>query len=149
MQLLAERSVDVSARTVLTWVQIFGPQLAQALHRHRRRIGRRWYMDEVFCLRGGQKRYLDHAVDQRGQVVDILLRDKRDRASAEAFFRRTLSRTGMAPHTVVSDHHQPDSKAVAAIVPHARHIRTGLPRAKGETTKPKGQRLFFCSQIEG
>ena len=56
MQLLAERSVDVSVRTVLPWVQIFGSQLAQALHRHRRRIGRRWYMDEVFCLRGGQKR---------------------------------------------------------------------------------------------
>jgi len=55
MQLLAERSVDVAACTVLPWVQIFGSQLAQALHRHRRRIGRRWYMDEVFC-RGGQKR---------------------------------------------------------------------------------------------
>ena len=77
-----------------------------------------------------------HAVDQRGQVVDLLLRDKRDRASAEAFFRRTLSRTGIAPPTVVSDHHQPDSKAVAGIGPPARHIRTGLPRAKGEMMKP-------------
>ena len=90
-----------------------------------------------------------HAVDQRGQVVDLLLRDKRDRASAEACFRRTLSRTGLAPHTVVSDHHQLDSKAVADLVPPARHIRPGLPRAKGETTNPKGQRLFCCSQLEG
>jgi transposase-like protein len=30
MQLLAERHIDVSERTVLNWVQTFGPQLAQA-----------------------------------------------------------------------------------------------------------------------
>jgi putative transposase len=93
-------------------------------------------VDEVFCFRGGQKRYLYRAVDQHGQVVDILLRDKRDRASAEAFFRQALSRTGIPPHTVISDHHQPYTRALAATVPTARHIRTGLHRAKGETTKP-------------
>jgi transposase-like protein len=31
MQLLAERHIDVSARTALHWVQIFGPQLAKAV----------------------------------------------------------------------------------------------------------------------
>jgi transposase-like protein len=136
MQLLAERHIDVSARTVLNWVQTFGPPLAKAIHSHRRRLGRRWYVDEVFCFRGGQKRYLYRAIDQHGQVVDILLRDKRDRASAEAFFRRALSRVDMTPHTIVSDHHQPYIKAVANTVPRARHIRTGLHRARGETTKP-------------
>jgi transposase-like protein len=136
MQLLAERHIDVSARTVLNWVQTLGPQLAKAVQSHRRRWGRRWYVDEVFCFRGKQKRYLYRAVDQHGQVIDILLRDKRDRASAEAFFRRTLNRTGMTPHTIISDHHQPYIKVVASIVPLARHIRTGLHRAKGETTKP-------------
>ena len=136
MQLLAERHIDVSARTVLNWVQTFGPQVAKAVHRHRRRLGRRWYVDEVFCFRGKQKRYLYRAVDQHGQVVDVLLRDKRDRASAEAFFRRTLDRTGITPHTIVSDHHQPYIKAVATTLPTACHIRTGLHRASGETTKP-------------
>src|SRR5690242_21214368 len=42
MQLLAERHIDVSARTVPTWGQTFGPQLGQALHAHRRPTGRRW-----------------------------------------------------------------------------------------------------------
>ena len=51
MQLLAERHIDVSARMVLKWVQTFGPQLAKAVHSHRRRLGRRWYVDEVFCFR--------------------------------------------------------------------------------------------------
>jgi len=136
MQLLAERHIDISARTVLNWVQTFGPRLAQALHGHRRRVGRRWYVDEVFCFRGKQKRYLYRASDHHGQVVDIWLRDKRDRASAEAFFRRALKRTGTNPHTVVSDHHQPYVKAATSTLPSACHIRTGLHRARGETTNP-------------
>ena len=44
-ELLAERGIDVSGRTVLTWTQTFGPQLATAARRHRRRLGRRWYID--------------------------------------------------------------------------------------------------------
>ena len=40
-ELLGERGIDVSARTVLTWTQTFGPQLATAARRHRRRLGRR------------------------------------------------------------------------------------------------------------
>jgi putative transposase len=133
---LAERHIDISARTVLTWVQTFGPQLAKTLSPYRRRWGRQWYVDEVCCFRGTQKRSLYRAIAQHGQVVDMLLRDKRDRASAEAFFRRALKRTGMVPHTVVSDHHRPYLKAVATTTPTARHIRTGLHRAREETTKP-------------
>src|SRR5262245_55238884 len=42
----------------------------------------------------------------------------------------------MAPHTVVSDHRQPYTKAVASVVLLARHIHTRLHRTRGETTKP-------------
>jgi transposase-like protein len=87
-ELLGERGIDVSARTVLTWTQTFGPQLASAARRHRRRLGHRWYIDEVFLFRGAVKRYLYRAVDEHGQVVDVLLRERRDLASAQAFFRR-------------------------------------------------------------
>ena len=106
-ELLAERGVDVSARTVLSWVQTFGPLLAKETDRYRRRLGRRWYVDELFLCRGGKKHYLYRAVDQRGQVVDVLLRERRDLASAEAFFRRAVKRW-----VLVSDHHQPYVKAV-------------------------------------
>ena len=65
----------------------------------------------------------------------MLLREKRDRASAQAFFRRALRQTGVVPKRVVSDHHQPYVKAIAATAPTACHIRTGLHRARGDTTK--------------
>jgi transposase-like protein len=136
VRLLAERNIDISARTVLNWVQTFGPQLAAALRKHRRRVGRRWTVDEVFCFRGKRKLYLYRAGDEHGQVIDVLLRDKRDGTSAEAFFRQALARTDVTPNTVITDHHQPYVKAVAASLPFARHVRTGLHRQRGYTTQP-------------
>jgi transposase, IS6 family len=137
MELLAERGIDVSKRTVLRWVQTFGPQLAAEIRKHRRRPGRTWYVDERCFFRDGgkEKRYLYRAIDEHGQVLDVLFRDRRDTASAEACFRRALTTTGSPPTTVVSDHHQPSSKAVQEVFPEATHVRTGLHRARGETTK--------------
>ena len=40
MELLAERGIDVSKRTVLRWVQTFGPLLAAEVRKHRRPLGR-------------------------------------------------------------------------------------------------------------
>ena len=45
--LLAERGVDVSPRTVLSWVHTFGPLLAAELRRQARPLGTRWYIDET------------------------------------------------------------------------------------------------------
>jgi transposase, IS6 family len=133
--LLAERGIDVTPRTVLTWTQTFGPRLAAEVRKHRRRVGRRWYVDEVFLCRRSEQRYLYRAVDEHGQVVDVLLRAHRDTASAKAFFRRALRRSRTTPTHVVTDHHQPYRKAIRETIPDAVHIRTGLHRARGETTK--------------
>jgi transposase-like protein len=136
MELLAERGVDVSARTVLRWVQTFGPQLAEEARKHRRPLGNAWYTDEMFFFRGSDKWYLYWAVDESGQVVDVLLREQRDTASAEAFFVQALGRSGHVPCAIVTDHHQPYIKAIQRTVPTAVRIRSGLHRANGVTTKP-------------
>jgi putative transposase len=127
--------MDVSHRTILDWVQVFGPRLAAEVRRHRPPVGRCWTVDEVFLFRKGHKRYLYRAIDEHGVVVDVLLRERRDTASAQAFFRQAIERTGVIPQEVVTDHHQPYIKAVATTCPGARHIRTGLHRARGATTK--------------
>jgi len=105
-------------------------------YQYRRRGGRHWTVDEVFCFRGKQKLYVYRAVDEHGQVIGVLLRNKRDRASAEAFFRRALAHTEVKPKIVITDHHRPYVKAVATVIPLARHVRTGLHRCRGYTTQP-------------
>ena len=44
---------------------------------------------------------------------------------------------------MISDHHQPSIKAVQEVLPEATHVRTGLHRARGETTKPIERRHAF------
>ena len=53
------------------------PQLAAVMRQYRRRIGRRWTVDEVFYFRGKQKLYLYRAVDEHRQVIEVLLRSAR------------------------------------------------------------------------
>ena len=78
MELLAERGIDVSPRTVLRWVQTFGSRPAAEVRKHRRPLGRKCYVDEVCFFRGKEQRYLYRAVDEHGQVVDVLFREHRE-----------------------------------------------------------------------
>lgn len=95
--LLAERGVDVSARTVLTWAQTFGPLLASAAQRRARRVGQRWWVDETYVRVKGRWAYLYHAIDAAGQMIDVLLRERRDLASAKAFLAQAIERHGVTP----------------------------------------------------
>ena len=72
-------------------------------------------------------------VDEDGVVVDVLLRDHRDTASAEAFLRQAIERAELVPEEVLTDQHQPYGKAVAT-TPLWHGSSEGLHRARGETT---------------
>ena len=37
---------------------------------------------------------------------------------------------------MISDHHQPYTRAIQEVLPEVEHVRTGLHRTRGETTKP-------------
>jgi IS6 family transposase len=134
--LLAERGMDVSPRTVLSWVHTFGPLLAAELRRQARPVGARWYIDETYVRVRGHWAYLYRAVDETGQVIDVLLRPHRDLASARAFLQQAKRRRVARPATVITDKHAAYGRAVRRHVPRAVHVRTGLHRARGETTKP-------------
>jgi transposase-like protein len=135
--LLAERGIDVSARTVLTWVQTFGPLLAEAARRRARRVGRRWWVDETYVRVKGRWAYLYQAIDEAGQVIDVLLREHRDLASAKAFLAQAITRRGVTPTEVITDGHQAYQRAIREAAPKAIHIVTGLHRAPGHpTTQP-------------
>ena len=133
--LLAERGIDVSARTVLRWAHTFGPLLAAAWRRRAPRVGTCWLVDETYVRVRGRWRYLYRAVDQHGQVVDVLLREQRDLASAEAFFEQAIRRRGVTPLVVITDRHQPYVRALQQQAPGALHIQAGLHRIGGVTTK--------------
>jgi putative transposase len=63
---------------------------------------------------GGQWKYLYRAVDGDGDTIDFLLRAKRDRAAARAFFERAIDLRGV-PGKITIDKSGSDSAAIVSI----------------------------------
>jgi transposase-like protein len=102
-ELLAERGVEVDHVTVYRWVQRFTPLLADAARFARHAPGDRWFVDETYVKVNGVWRYVYRAIDQYGQVIDVLVSARRDAAAARRFFTRALGIVKVIPREVVTD----------------------------------------------
>ena len=85
--LLARRGVDVTYEAIRKWCRRFGPEYAGRLRRRRGRLGDTWHLDEVFVTIQGRQQHLWRAVDEAGDVLDILVQPRRNRHAAVRFFR--------------------------------------------------------------
>jgi putative transposase len=101
--LLAYRGITVSYETIRRWCRRFGPHIARNLRRKQGTLGDQWFMDEVFVNIQGQCQYLWRAIDQNGDVIDILLQRRRNALAAKRFFRRIIKRQQRSPNRLVTD----------------------------------------------
>jgi len=101
--LLAERGIVVSYETIRRWVGSFGPAIARGLRAGRPAPHRRWHLDEMFVRIGGRPMYLWRAVDAEGEMLDVLVQAKRDKAAASKLIRKLLRKQGIAPSEWVTD----------------------------------------------
>jgi transposase-like protein len=83
--------------TIYRWVQRFTLELIDAARPSRQVAGDRWFVDETDLKVAGQWVYLYRAIDQHGQVIDVLASPKRDLAATRRFFARR-------PGTALSSH---------------------------------------------
>jgi putative transposase len=72
-ELLAERGLDISYETVRRWVLKFGPAIARRLRQRRPRPSDRWHLDEMVVRIASKRTYLWRAVDDEGEVLDMLV----------------------------------------------------------------------------
>ena len=119
--LLAERGVTVSYEAIRQWGQTFGRDYARSLRRRRGRLGDTWYLDELFVTIQGQRRYLWRAVDQDGDVIDILVQSRRDRRAATRFFRKLLKGQGREPRRLITDKLRSYAAAHRTVMPSVEH----------------------------
>ena len=101
--LLAERGLDVPYETVRRWVLKFGPLFARQLRSRRPRPKSRWHLDEMALMIAGTQFWLWGAVDDEGEVLDLLVQRRRDKAAAVKMMRKLLKKHGFAPDTLVTD----------------------------------------------
>ena len=120
-ELLAERGVEVDHVTVYRWVQRFAPLFAAAAWPCRHAPGDRWLVEESYLRVAGRWRYLYRAVDQFGQVIDVLVSNRRDTAAARRFFLRALQ-AASAPVEVTTDRAAAYLEVLDGLLPAARHV---------------------------
>ena len=101
--LLAERGINVTYETIRQWCRTFGLEYARRLRRRRGRQGDTWYLDELFVRMQGRTQYLWRAVDEDGDVIDILVQPRRNRRAAIRFFRKLLKTQGAIPRCLITD----------------------------------------------
>jgi putative transposase len=116
-EMFLERGLVFTHEAVRAWEAQLAPLLSEMLRKHRRgRIGPSWYTDETYIKVKGRWTYLYRAIDRAGNLVDVLLSEKRDKAAAEAFFRSARSVTGSVPERVTTDGHNAYPGAVKTVL---------------------------------
>src|SRR5690348_6387045 len=109
--------------------------------RSRTRTGDKWHLDEVFLKINGKTHYLWRAVDQYGNILDILIQSRRNKQSAKKFFRKLLKGLQYVLRVILTDKlasYGAAKRELLAGVEHRQH--KGLNNRAENSHQPTRQR---------
>lgn len=130
--LLSKRGIEVSYETIRQWVAKFGPTFARRVKKRLGPRGDRWFLDEMTVSIRGERRYLWRAVDQDGDVLDILVQKRKNTEAAKRFFLKLVKGQGSVPLDITTDKlesYRAAKREVIRTAPHHRE-RCGNNRAE-------------------
>ena len=137
-ELLAERGITVDHVSIYRWVQRFTPLLIDAARPCRHAPGDRWFVDETYLKVSGRWVYLYRAINQFGQVIDVLVAEKRDLAATRRFFTQALEH-GPSPTEVTTDRAPTYPRVLDELLPSAlsRHRAVRQQPHRGRPRPPE------------
>src|SRR5258707_1100836 len=91
-------------------------------------------LDEVFLKINGRLHYLWRAVDQDGDVLDILVQRRRDKKAAKKFFRKLLKGLRYVPRVIITDKLRSYSAAKAEVLPSVEHCQDKWQNNRAENS---------------
>ena len=154
-ELLAERGIAVDHVTIYRWVQRFTPLLIDAARPCRHVPGDRWFTDETYIKVAGKWVYLYRAIDQFGQVIDVVVSANRDLTATRRFCTRALEH-GPCPAEVITDKAAVYPPVLDEIAPGAWHhtepyannrIESDHGRLKSRLQPMRGLKQLRCAQV--
>jgi putative transposase len=120
-EIMAEHGVVLTYETIRQWCLKFSQQYANELKKRRPKPGNTWHLDEVFLKINGKQHYLWQAVDQHGNVLDILVQNRRNKKAAKKFFRKLLKGLQYVPRVIITDKLKSYAAAKKEIMPGVEH----------------------------
>jgi putative transposase len=140
-ELLFARGVTVTYEAIRKWCHKFGQRYANQLRRRRPQPGDKWHLDEVFLTIQGARQYLWRAVDQEGNILDILVQRRRDKQAAKRFFRKLLKGLRSVPRVIVTDKLKSYDAAKRELLPGVEHRQHRYLNSRAENShQPTRQR---------
>ena len=133
--LLAQRSITVTYETIRQWCLTFGPSYARTLRRRRGRLGDRWHLDELLVTLNSRLQYLWRAVDEDGDVLDILVQSRRNGRAAVRFFRKLLKGQGCVPRRLITDKLRSYPAAQRNLMPSVVHCTDQYANFRAEVSQ--------------
>ena len=116
-ELMASRGIIVTYERISPMDVEVPPALCQCVSPASTQRGDKWHLDEVVLTIKGKHHYLWRAVDQNGQVLDILMQSRRNRQAAKRFFRKLLKGLRYAPRVLITDKLKSYAAAKTQIMP--------------------------------
>jgi putative transposase len=145
-ELLAERGLEVSYKTLRRWVLKFGPLFARELRRRRSRPTSQWHLDEMAVMISGKQFWLWRAVDSEGEVLELLVQRLRNKSAAIKLMRKLLKKQGFAPEKLVTDKLRSYSAAKSELGLSARHEQGLRRNNRAENSHQPVRRRVFKMQ---
>ena len=71
-EMMQERGVEVEPSTIMRWVHRYAPELEKRVRWYQGYRATSWRVDETYVKVAGRWRYVYRAVDQYGQIIDVL-----------------------------------------------------------------------------
>jgi len=133
-EMMASRGVSLTYETVREWCLKFGQTYANGLRRRSPRPGDQWHLDEVFLKINGRLHYLWRAVDQDGEVLDILVQQRRDKKAAKKFFRKLLKGLRYVPRLIITDKLRSYSAAMSELLPGVEQCQNKYQNNRAENS---------------
>ena len=124
----------LSYETIREWCFKFGQTYSNGSRRRSPRPGDQWHLDEVFLKINGRIHYLWRAVDQDGEVLDILVQSRRDKKAAKKFFRKLLKGQRYVPRVLITDKLKSYNAARADVMPSVEHLQQKYQNNRAENS---------------
>ncbi len=99
-ELLAARGIDLTYKIIRCWTTKFATAIAANIRRARPRADSKCHFDEMVVRIRGQRMYMRRAVDSEGEVLDMLVQKRRNKAAVLKLRRKLLKNQGFVPEQI-------------------------------------------------
>ena len=109
-------------------------EYTKSLGKRQDRLGDIWFLDEVFISVDSERQYLWRAVDQDGDVIDILVQSRRNNEAALRFFRKLFKGQAAMPWKIITDKLRSYQAALREFAPSLIHFTDQYENNRAEVS---------------